>query len=47
MREGRLPLEFRSRAKGFAAKVIRLYVKLPKEREEVRVCGRQLLRAGT
>jgi hypothetical protein len=47
MREGRLPLEFRDRAKGFAAKVIRLYVKLPKEREEVRVCGRQLLRAGT
>ena len=46
MREGRLPLEFRSRARGFAAKVIRLYVKLPKEREEVRVCGRQLLRAG-
>jgi four helix bundle protein len=47
MREGRLPLEFRDRAKAFAAKVIRLYVKLPKECEEVRVCGRQLLRAGT
>ena len=47
MREGRLPLEFRDRAKGFVAQVIRLYVNLPKEREEVRVCGRQLLRAGT
>lgn len=27
--------------------VIRLYVKLPKDREEVRVCGRQMLRSGT
>jgi four helix bundle protein len=26
---------------------IRLYVKLPMDREEVRVCGKQLLRAGT
>jgi four helix bundle protein len=47
MREGRLPLEFRDRAKSFAAMAIRLYVKLPKDREEVRVCGKQLLRAGT
>lgn len=31
----------------FARKVIRLYVKLPKGREEVRVCGKQLLRSGT
>lgn len=47
MREGRLTLEFRDRAKGFAAMAIRLYVKLPMDREEVRVCGKQLLRAGT
>jgi four helix bundle protein len=47
MREGRLPLEFRDRAKSFAAMAIRLYVKLPMDREEVRVCGKQLLRAGT
>jgi four helix bundle protein len=45
--KGRLSVDFRDRAKHFAAQIIRLYVKLPKEREEVRVCGRQLLRAGT
>jgi four helix bundle protein len=43
----RLSAEFRDRTKRFAAGVIRLYVKLPKEREEVRVCAKQLLRAGT
>jgi four helix bundle protein len=47
MNKGRLPEEFRNRTKLFAAKVIRLYVKLPKVREEVRVLGRQLLRSGT
>ena len=47
MREGRLTIEFRDRTKMFAGKVIRLYVKLPKGREEVRVCGKQLLRSGT
>lgn len=44
---GRVSSEFRERTKQFAARVIRLYVKLPKNREEVRVCGKQLLRAGT
>jgi hypothetical protein len=34
---GRLTQEFRDRTKHFAAQVIRLFVKLPKEREEVRV----------
>ena len=43
----RLTEEFRTRTKSFAALVIRLYVKLPKGREEVRVCGKQLLRSGT
>jgi len=47
MNQGRLPTEFRNRTKLFAAKVIRLYVKLPKAREEVRVLGKQLLRSGT
>jgi four helix bundle protein len=47
MNQGRLPAEFRNRTKLFAASVIRLYVKLPKAREEVRVLGKQLLRAGT
>ncbi len=45
--KGRLSEAFRDRAKHFAAVVIRLYVKLPKGRDEVRVCGRQLLRSGT
>ena len=31
----------------FAANVIRLYIKLAKTREEVRVLGKQLLRSGT
>ena len=31
----------------FAALVIRLYIRLPKAREEVRVLGKQLLRSGT
>lgn len=44
---GRLTEEFRNRTKVFAAAVIRLFVKLPKQREEVRVLGKQLLRSGT
>jgi four helix bundle protein len=47
MRQGRLSEEFRNRAKAFAALVIRLYVSLPKNKEEARICGKQLLRAGT
>jgi len=47
MTRSRLPEEFRQRTKCFAAGVIRLYVKLPKAREEVRVLGKQLLRSGT
>ncbi len=47
MNKGRLPEEFRGRTKEYAAGVIRLYVKLPKTREEIRVLGKQLLRAGT
>jgi four helix bundle protein len=47
MNQGRLPTEFRDRTKKFAAATIRLFVKLPKGREEVRVLGKQLLRSGT
>lgn len=47
MHRGRLSEEFRQRAKRFAAEVIRFYVKLPKSREEARLIGKQLLRAGT
>ena len=45
--KGRLSEEFRGRTKAFAAGIIRLFVKLPKNREEVRVLGKQLLRSGT
>ena len=47
MRFGRLNDEFRERTKQYAARIIRAYVKLPKQREEVRVLGKQLLRSGT
>jgi four helix bundle protein len=47
MRSGRLTDELRTRTKGFAASIIRLYVKLPRGREEVQVCAKQLLRSGT
>jgi four helix bundle protein len=45
--KGRLSEEFRQRTKGFAAQVIRAFVKLPKAPDEVRVLGKQLLRSGT
>ena len=45
--KGRLPDEFRRRTKSFAAGIIRMFVKLPKGRDELRVIGRQLLRSGT
>src|SRR5437762_1111460 len=47
MTQGRLPVEFRNRTKKFASATIRLFIKLPKEREEVRTLGKQLLRSGT
>jgi len=47
MNQGRLSNEFRDRTKKFAAAAIRLFIKLPKAREEVRVLGKQLLRSGT
>ena len=43
----RLSEELRQRTKQYASDVIRLYVKLPKSREEVKVLGKQLLRSGT
>ena len=46
-RNGRLSDDFRGRTKRFAGSAIRFYVALPKSREEVRVCGHQMLRAGT
>ena len=43
----RLSDEFRQRVKGFAAGTTRLFVKLPKQRDEVQILGKQLLRSGT
>ena len=45
--QGRLPVEFRERTKGYASATIRLFVKLPKGRDEIHVLGKQFLRAGT
>src|SRR5258706_14635131 len=47
MYQGRLSVEFRDRTKRFASSSIRLFVALPKAREEVRILGKQLLRSGT
>ena len=47
MNQGRLSGEFRGRTKKFAANIIRLFIRLPKAREEARVLGKQLLRSGT
>jgi len=43
----RLSEEFRERTKRYASAVVRLYVSLPRNRKEVEVLGRQLLRSGT
>src|SRR5580765_6340309 len=43
----RLKEELRARTKRYASAIIQCYVKLPKDREEVRVLGKQLLRSGT
>ena len=39
--------ELRDRTKQYASLTIKLYVKLPKQREEVSVLAKQLLRSGT
>jgi four helix bundle protein len=43
----RLSGELRDRTKAYAAAVVRLFIGIPRHREEVRVLGRQLLRSGT
>lgn len=43
----RLNEDLRARTKKYASVVILCYVNLPKDREEVRVLGKQLLRSGT
>lgn len=44
---GRLTMEFRERTKRFGSSAIRLFVGLPRNREELSVCGKQLLRSAT
>lgn len=39
--------EFRARTKAYASAVIRLYCGLPRQRDEVSILGRQMLRSGT
>jgi four helix bundle protein len=43
----RLSEELRKRTQRYASAIIRHYVRLPKDREEVRVLGKQLLLSGT
>jgi four helix bundle protein len=43
----RTPAELRDRTKAYASSIVKLFVELPKRREEVDVLGRQLLRSGT
>jgi four helix bundle protein len=45
METGRMDLK--DRTKRFASAIIRLYVALPKNRTEVQVLGKQMLRSGT
>jgi len=39
--------QMRERTKAFASKVVRFYIGMDKRREELRVLGKQFLRAGT
>lgn len=43
----RLTEDLRKRCKAYASAIIGLYVQLPKDREEVKVVGKQMLRSGT
>jgi four helix bundle protein len=43
----RITGELRSRSKAFASSIVRAFVSLPRQREEVAVLGKQLLRSGT
>ena len=43
----RISPELRNRSKSYGSQIIRIFMNLPKEREEVRVLGRQLIRSGT
>lgn len=43
----RLSSELRDRTKAFASAIIKIYISLPRQREEVQVLAKQMLRSGT
>ena len=43
----RISAELRKRSKAFGSSVIRIYIGLARGRDEVRILGRQMIRAGT
>jgi len=43
----RLSEELRERTKQYASGIVRLFIALPRQREEVRILGGQLIRSGT
>jgi four helix bundle protein len=43
----RISAELRNRSKAFGSMVIRIFMSLPRQRDEVSIFGRQLIRAGT
>ena len=43
----RISSELRERSKAFGSSIIQIYIGLPRGRDEIRILGRQLIRAGT
>ncbi len=43
----RLSNELRERTKAFASSVVRLFIRLPRNRDEVAILGKQMIRSGT
>ncbi len=43
----RLSADLRNRTKRFASSIIRIFISLPRQREEVRVLAKQMVRSGT
>ncbi len=43
----RLSEDLRQRTKRLASGIVRLFIRLPRQREEVSILGRQMIRAGT
>jgi four helix bundle protein len=43
----RLSNELRERTKAFASSVVRMFIRLPRNRDEVAILGKQMIRSGT